>query len=81
MNRVPYPEIALKGGIQGTVYVEAFINEEGTVDKVEILKGVHELLDTAAVEAVKATRFTPGREGGKAVKTRVAIPIRFRISP
>jgi TonB family protein len=80
MKRVRYPEIALKGGIQGTVYVEAFINEEGLVDKVKVVKGVHELLDSAAVDAVKATRFSAGRQKGKPVKTRVAIPIRFRIS-
>ena len=40
LNLVVYPEIARRAGIEGKVYVLAYVNEEGTVTKTEILKGV-----------------------------------------
>lgn len=77
---INYPESAKRDSIEGTVYVEAFINERGKVVKTEIVKGVRKDLDDAAREAVKQTAFTPGKRKGKPVKVRISIPIRFRLS-
>lgn len=77
---VVYPEIARRAGIQGTVYVEAYIDETGTVRKTKIVKGIGAGCDEAAQEAVAKTKFAPGMQEGKPVKTRIAIPIRFRLA-
>ncbi len=78
-DKVVYPEIAKRAGIEGKVYVLAFINEEGKVVKARVLKGIGGGCDQAAMKAVEETVFTPGRQRGKAVKTQVSIPIIFRL--
>ncbi len=78
-KKVHYPEIAIKAQIQGKVYVMALVNENGGVDDVKVLKGIGGGCDEAAVEAVKATKFTPGQVKGKNVKVKVALPVVFKL--
>jgi protein TonB len=78
-KRIVYPEIAKRAGVQGRVFVKAFVDENGNVVKVELLKGIGAGCDEAAMEAVKNTKFTPGRQRGKSVKVQVSIPIVFRL--
>lgn len=78
-KRIVYPEIAKRAGVQGRVFVKAFVDENGNVVKVELLKGIGAGCDEAAMEAVKNTKFTPGRQRGKPVKVQVSIPIVFRL--
>jgi TonB family protein len=83
-QRVVYPELAKRAGIEGIVFVEAFINENGDVVDTKVLRGVaadtDRILDRAAQEAVRATKFRPGILRGKPVKVQISIPIRFRLS-
>ncbi|MBI4417922.1 MAG: energy transducer TonB [Ignavibacteriales bacterium] len=78
-SAVVYPEIAKRAGVEGTVYVEAFVDETGTVTKTTIVKGIGAGCDEAAKAAVMKTKFKPGKQRGKAVKVRMSIPIRFRL--
>ncbi|MBI3110767.1 MAG: energy transducer TonB [Ignavibacteriales bacterium] len=74
---VIYPEIARRAGIQGTVYVEVFIDEKGDVVKASVKQGIGAGCDESAIEAIKKTKFRPGTQRGKPVKVRLAVPIRF----
>lgn len=78
-KKITYPEVAKRAGIQGRVFVKAFIDEKGNVVKCEIIKGVHPALDSSAVDAVMKTKFTPGMQRGKPVKVQVSIPIVFAL--
>lgn len=78
-NKIVYPETARKSGLQGKVYVNAFVNESGEVVKVKILKGLGSGLDEAALNAILATKFKPGKQKDKPVKAQVTIPILFRL--
>jgi periplasmic protein TonB len=78
-SKITYPEIAKRAGVEGRVYVLAFVDETGEVTKVEVLKGLGAGLDEAAVKAVRATKFKPGKQRGKPVKVQVSIPIVFRL--
>jgi len=80
-RNVRYPDSAKKDTVEGTVYVEAFLDEKGAVVKTTIVKGVRSDLDQAAQAAVQSTKFTPGKQKGKPVRVRISIPIRFRLSP
>ncbi len=77
--RIHYPEIAKRAGVQGRVFVKAFVNEKGIVERVELIKGIGAGCDEEAMRAVKATRFKPGRQRGKPVKVQVSIPILFKL--
>lgn len=76
---VVYPEIARRAGVEGTVYVEAYVDEGGIVTKTMIVKGIGAGCDEAAATAVSKTKFKPGKQRGKPVKVRMSIPIRFRL--
>ena len=77
---IVYPEIARRAGIEGKVYVLAYVNEEGNVIKTEILKDIGGGCDEAAEYAVKHTKFSPGKQRGKPVKVKVSVPIIYRLS-
>ena len=77
---VVYPEIARRAGLQGRVFILAYVNEKGEVTKAEVQRGIGGGCDEAAVAAVRKAKFVPGRQRGKPVKVRVSIPIRFQLN-
>ncbi|HEX9829462.1 MAG TPA: energy transducer TonB [Bacteroidota bacterium] len=79
MKRVVYPTIALRAGIQGRIFLLAYVNEQGGVDRVDIVKGLEGGLSEAAVEAVKQSSFTPGKQRGRPVKVKVSLVVHFKI--
>lgn len=80
MKKVTYPEMAIKSRTEGKVYLLVYVNESGDVDEVKVVKGIGSGCDEAAVNAIKKTKFTPGINGGVAVKTKVSIPINFKLN-
>jgi len=59
--------------------VRAWIDENGSVVKTEVLKGIGYGCDSSAVAAVLKLKFVPGKNHGKAVKTEVVIPVMFKL--
>ena len=78
-EKIVYPENAKQKGIEGKVFLTAFINEVGNVVSVKIIKGFNKECEDAAMQAVLDTKFTPGKQNGKAVKTQITIPIVFKL--
>jgi periplasmic protein TonB len=78
-RKIVYPEIAKRAGIEGRVIVKAFIDENGNVNKVEVVKGIGAGCDKAALKAVKETKFKPGKQREKPVKVQVMIPVVFKL--
>lgn len=76
---IVYPGIAMQNHIEGKVYVLAYINERGTVDDAKLVKGIGAGCDEAAITAIKKAKFTPGKNKGVNVKTKLTIPITFKI--
>jgi len=76
---IRYPDIARKAGISGRVYVMAFIDESGNVNDVQVIKGIGGGCDEAAIEAIKKTKFIPGKNKGQAVKVKLSLPINFQL--
>ncbi len=79
-EKIVYPETAKKEGIEGRVYIKAFINENGDVVSAEVIKGIGAGCDQEAINAVKSTKFKPARQRGEAVKVQVSIPILFKLN-
>jgi TonB family protein len=79
-EQVVYPKEARNKGLQGTVYVTFTIDRTGQVRNVELLRGVHPLLDEEALRVVRSMPdWEPGRQRGKAVRTQYTLPIRFSL--
>ena len=76
-----YPEMARKTGVEGRVYVNAFIDENGVVKEAKILKSLGSNgCDAAAIEAIKATKWQPARKDGKPVAVWLGIPVVFKLN-
>ncbi len=77
---IVYPQIAQKVGVEGKVYVLAFINEQGNVDDVKVIKGIGAGCEEAVISAVKKTKFKPGMKGGAAVKVKLTMAFNFKLT-
>jgi periplasmic protein TonB len=78
-NKIVYPELAKRAGIEGKVYVLVFIDERGDVNETKVIKGIGGGCDEAAVNAIKQIKFVPGKKNGQSVKVQVTIPIVFKL--
>lgn len=74
-----YPNLARRRGKQGTVLLRLSINEAGQLTQVEILEDPGHGLSEAAVEAVRASRFSPARHNGRPVAVKATLPVRFAL--
>jgi protein TonB len=76
-EKVVYTEIAVLAQIEGTVIIEAVIDKDGNVIDAKIFRDIGGGLGESALNAVRATKFSPGKQRGKPVKVKVTIPIKF----
>jgi protein TonB len=75
-----YPDTARRAGEQGTVVLRVQIARDGAASRVAVEQSSGSPhLDAAALEAVKAWRFTPARRGANAVESWMLVPIVFRL--
>lgn len=66
---------------QGTVYVQFVVNKDGSIEQVNILKGLSYELDRAAKKVVnKMPKWSPGEQAGKPVRVRFTLPINIVLS-
>jgi len=80
-NNLKYPTQARRMGIEGTVYVVFVVNTDGSIQDVEILRGIGGGCDEEAMRVVKsAPNWEPGKQRGKAVRVKMRLPIRFKLS-
>ncbi len=76
----PYPPKARRMGYEGIVILKVLINKNGGVNSLTVLESSgYDILDQAALSAVKKWLFEPGTEGGIKKKMWVKIPIRFQL--
>ncbi|MCP4725162.1 MAG: M56 family metallopeptidase, partial [bacterium] len=74
-----YPEISLRGEIQGVVVVVFIVGKDGIPRDLKIAKSLNEECDKAALEGLKKMRFIPASQDSKPVAYRMSRPIRFLI--
>lgn len=74
-----YPEVARRARVQGIVILEAIITKDGTVENVRVLRGVHPILDQAAIDSVKQWRYKPATLNGTRVKVYSTVTVKFTL--
>jgi periplasmic protein TonB len=79
INKLYYPEPARRTGIEGRVIIELIVTKEGNVINASVLQSLFPSLDEVALNAVKETKFIPGKQRGKPVNVEMKIPIQFRL--
>lgn len=79
-KKIVYPTLAKNAGVEGKVFVLAFINETGGVDDVKVLKGIGAGCDEAVIEAIKNSTFEPGKHQGQPVKVKLSLSFIFKLT-
>lgn len=75
-----YPEEAQKQNVSGTVITSFVIDETGAIKDAVVERGLGAGCDEEALRLLRAMpKWVPGREGGKAVKVRMTLPVQFTI--
>ncbi len=75
-----YPEIALRAGLEGNVFLKVWVTKEGKVKEAVILKSDAEIFNQAAIDAAMQWVFTPAVMQKGPVAVWVSIPFRFRLT-
>lgn len=79
-KNIKYPLIAQENNIQGRVVCQFVVNSDGKIVDVQVVRGVEASLDAEAVRVIKSMpAWTPGRQGGKNVRVKYTLPIRFKL--
>ncbi len=79
-NALVYPENARKNGTEGTVYVTFVVEKDGKVSGVQVLRGIGDGCDEAAINAVKGMpAWKPGMQRGEPVRVQFTMPIKFSL--
>ncbi|RPH33994.1 energy transducer TonB [bacterium] len=75
-----YPELAMRAGLEGKVWVKIWVDKEGKAKQVVILKSDAEIFNEPAVEAAKQFVFTPAYMNNGPVSVWVSVPFKFKLA-
>ena len=76
-----YPPSLMNAHVEGEVVLYAIIRRDGTVDSIQLMKGVEGQLDQNAMEALSRWKFRPATRNGAPVELEAVIHIPFRAAP
>lgn len=75
-----YPADGQENNIQGRVTLKFVVNPDGSVDRIEVIRGVDTSLDDEAIRVIKSLpNFKPGKQGGVPVPVWFSIPVVFQL--
>jgi protein TonB len=75
-----YPELAMRAGLEGKVWVKIWVDKEGKPKQVVVLKSDAEIFNEPAIDAAKQFLFTPAYMNNGPVSVWVSIPFRFKLA-
>lgn len=79
-KKIRFPDAALEKGIYGIVALTIIVERDGSLNDIEIVRGVDPDLDKEAIRIVKGMpKWKPGKQSGKEVRVKYVIPVRFRL--
>lgn len=77
---IKYPGAAQRQNVSGRVFVKFVIEKDGSIGKVEVLKGIGFGCDEEAVRVIRSMpRWNPGRQNGKNVRVYYNMPIFYQL--
>lgn len=76
-----YPPSLMNAHVEGEVVLYAIIRRDGSVDSIQLMKGVEGQLDQNAMEAFARWKFRPATRNGAPVELEAVIHIPFRAAP
>ncbi|PTX91477.1 TonB family protein [Opitutus sp. ER46] len=82
LTRMPprYPAAMRRYGFEGTVTVDFVVSESGKVERATVRSSTNPAFNRPALAAVREWTFRPAERAGKAVKSRIRVPIQFTLN-
>ena len=72
-----YPPTLINEHVEGEVVLYAVIRKDGTVDSIQLVRGIDETLDGNAMQALSQWRFRPAEKAGETVDLEAIVHIPF----
>lgn len=80
-QNLQYPAQARRLGIEGKVYVQFIVSDDGSIKDVEAIKGIGGGCDAEAVRIItESEKWNPGIQRGTPVNVRMVVPINFALN-
>jgi protein TonB len=79
-KEMKYPTKSRLGNIEGKVFVQFVISEDGSISQQKIIKGIGGGCDEEALRVLSLSKWKPGKQRGRPVKVRMVLPIHFKLS-
>ena len=74
-----YPESLQQARVQGTVHLEAIVSKTGCIVSIRVMRSVHPVLDSTAVQTLSLWRFSPARLDGEPAMTSIVVEMSFTL--
>ncbi|WP_286130621.1 energy transducer TonB [Solirubrum puertoriconensis] len=79
-KNIKYPPLALRNQVEGKVFVNFVVGQNGEISNVTVTKGIGAGCDEEAVRVIKGMpAWTPGKQNGRAVSVSYTVPVTFTI--
>ena len=79
-GNIKYPEEAKEKNISGKVFIRFVIEKDGSINDVQVLRGIGGGCDEEAVRVVKGMpKWKPGMQKGKPVRVSYNLPLSFKL--
>ncbi|HET6567788.1 MAG TPA: M56 family metallopeptidase, partial [Rhodothermales bacterium] len=79
-ENIEYPKLARKAGIEGKVFVQFVVEKDGSIGKVQVVRGIGSGCDEEAVRVIESMPdWTPGKQGGVPVRVKFSMPFTFKL--
>jgi TonB family protein len=75
-----YPAVARLAGLEGTVFVKLWLQKDGRIRQVVILKSDSEIFNQAVIDAAMQWQFTPAMMKTGPVEVWISVPFHFSLN-
>ena len=74
-----YPQTLINERVAGEVILYAVIRRDGSVDSIQVVRGIDQQLDANAIKALRQWKFRPGAKQGTPIELEAIVHIPFRL--
>ncbi len=79
-QNIHYPKEDIKNQVEGRVFTQFVVNEDGSLSDIHIVRSVSPTIDAEAIRLVQSMpKWKPGKQNGRVVKTYYNLPLTFKL--
>ncbi|RYD95857.1 MAG: TonB family protein [Sphingobacteriales bacterium] len=79
-TNIRYPKVARDEKIQGRVFLQFVVENDGALADIKVLRGVSKSLDAEALRVIRLSpKWKPGVQNGRPVRVQYNVPIAFSL--